>query len=151
MGNFKQLVFTSTLIAITSTSLTAANNEEMIQSIMKLRGDVEGLYSQIDENKDNYKSQMKSYAMQVADNEAQINRKETALKMADAEMKKLKETIVAKGATSSDLTPMLTTALDNLETIIKTGIPFKVDDRVTDIEKIKADRAARLISEQPDR
>ncbi len=139
MGNFKQLVFASTLIAITSTSLTAANNTEMIKSIMKLRADVEALYSRIDENKDNYKSKMKSYAMQVADNEAQINRKETALKLANAEMKKLEETIAAKGATANDLTPMLTTALDNLETIIQTGIPFKVDDRVADIEKIKAD------------
>ncbi len=139
MGNFKQLVFASTLIAITSTSLTAANNTEMIKSIMKLRADVEALYSRIDENKDNYKSKMKSYAMQVADNEAQINRKETALKLENAEMKKLEETIAAKGATANDLTPMLTTALDNLETIIQTGIPFKVDDRVADIEKIKAD------------
>ena len=148
MGNFKQLVFASTLIAITSTSLTAANNTEMINSIMKLRGDVEGLYSQIDENKDNYKSQMKSYAMQVADNEAQINRKETALKVANAEMKKLEETIAAKGATASDLTPMITTALNNLKTIIKTGIPFKVDDRVADIEKIKADLKSGNITQE---
>ena len=122
MGKLKQLIFASTLIAITSTSLTAASNEEMIKSIMKLRGDVEGLYSQIDENKDNYKSQMKSYAMQVADNEAQINRKDTALKVANAEMKKLEATIAAKGATANDLTPMITTALDNLAAIIKTGI-----------------------------
>lgn len=139
MGNFKQLVFASTLIAISSTSLAAASNEEMIKSIMKLRTDVEGLYSQIDENKENYKSQMKSYAMQVADNEAQMNRKETALKVTHAEMKKLEESIAAKGATSSDLTPMLNTALDNLVQIIKSGIPFKVDERVADVEKIKTD------------
>ena len=127
MGNFKQLIFASTLIAITSTSLTAANNAEMINSIMKLRGDVESLYSQIDENKDNYKSKMKSYAMQVADNEAQINRKETALKLANAEMKKLEETIAAKGATSNDLTPMLTTALDNP---MSAGINERVEVRL---------------------
>ena len=148
MGNLKQLVFASTLIAITSTSLTAANNAEMIQSIMKLRGDVEGLYSQIDANKDNYKSQMKSYAMQVADNEAQINRKDTALKVANAEMKNLEKMIAEKGASGNDLSPMIVTALNNLATIIKAGIPFKVDDRIADIEKIKADLKSGNITQE---
>ena len=43
---------------------------------------------------------------------------------------------------------MLTTALDNLATIIKTGIPFKVDDRVADIEKIKADLKSGNITQE---
>jgi len=148
MGNFKQLIFASTLIVITSTSLTAANNEEMIKSIMKLRGDVEGLYSQIDENKDNYKSQMKSYAMQVADNEAQINRKETALKVANAESKKIEEQIAKKGASINDLKPMLTVAIDNLEKIVKSGIPFKIEERVADLEKIKTDLKSGNITQE---
>lgn len=148
MGKFTKLISLSTAIAISSSTVYAANNAEMIESIMKLRGDVESLYTQIDENKDNYKSQMKSYAMQVADNEAQINRKETALKLANAEMKKLEETIAKKGATSSDLTPMLTTALNNLTTIIKTGIPFKVVERVADIEKIKSDLKSGNITQE---
>ncbi len=148
MGKFTKLIFLSTAISLSGTSVYATDNAEMVKSIMKLRADVEGLYSQIDENKDNYKSQMKSYAMQIADNEAQINRKDTALKLTNAEMKKLDETIASKGATSSDLTPMLTTALDNLATIIKSGIPFKVDERVTDIEKIKADLKSGNITQE---
>jgi len=148
MVKFTKLIFVSTAIALSSSAVYAANNAEMINSIMKLRADVEGLYSQIDENKDNYKSQMKSYAMQVADNEAQINRKETALKLSNAEMKKLEEKIASKGATASDLTPMLNTALDNLETIISSGIPFKVDERVADIEKIKADLKSGNITQE---
>ena len=148
MGNFKQLIFASTLIAITSTSVTAANNAEMIRSIMKLRGDVEGLYSQIDENKDNYKAQMKSYAMQVADNEAQINRKETALKVVNAESKKIAEQIAKRGASTNDLRPMLTLAIDNLEKIIKSGIPFKTEERIADLEKIKADLKSENITQE---
>ena len=148
MGNFKQLVFVSTLIAITSTSLAAANNAEMIQSIMKLRADVEGLYSQIDENKDNYKSQMKSYAMQVADNEAQINRKETALKVANAESSKIKEQIAKRGASTNDLKPMLTAAIENLENIIQSGIPFKTEERIADLEKIQADLKSGNITQE---
>lgn len=148
MGNLKKLIFVSTLIAITGTSLTAASNEEMIKSIMKLRADVEGLYTQIDENKDNYKAQMKSYAMQVADNEAQINRKDTALKVASSESAKIEEQISQKGASTNDLTPMLTVAIDNLKKIIQNGIPFKTEDRVADLEKIKTDMKSGNITQE---
>jgi hypothetical protein len=148
MGNFKRLIFVSTLIAITSTSLSAANNAEMIKSIMKLRADVEGLYTEIDANKDNYKAQMKSYAMQIADNEAQINRKETALKVADAESVKIEEQIVQKGASTNDLKPVLTLAIDNLEAIITSGIPFKKEERIADLEKIKADLKSGNITQE---
>ena len=148
MIKITKLIFVSTAIALSSPSVYAADNAEMVKSIMKLRADVEGLYSQIDENKDNYKSQMKSYAMQVADNEAQINRKETALKLANAEMKKLEEMVSAKVATASDLTPMLNTALDNLAGIIKIGIPFKVEERIADIEKIKTDLKSGNITQE---
>ena len=148
MGNFKQLVFASTLIAITTTSLSAANNEEMIQSIMKLRGDVEGLYTQIDTNKESYKSQMKSFAMQVADNESQINRKETAAKVANAEAQKTEAQIAQKGAIANDLKPMLNVAIDNLEKIIKSGMPFKVKERVAELEKIKTDLKSGNITQE---
>jgi len=148
MGNFTKVIFVSTSIILSGSLLHAADNAEMVQSIMKLRADVEGLYTQIDENKENYKSQMKSYAMQAADNEAQINRKETALKLENAESKKLEEQIASKGATANDLSPMLNAALDNLETIIKTGIPFKIEERVSDIEKIKSDLKSGNITQE---
>ncbi len=148
MGNFKQLVFASTLIAISSSTVYAQSNGVMVKSIMKLRADVEGLYTHIDENKENYKAQMKSYAMQVADNEAQINRKETALKLSMAESKKIQATIVKKGAGENDLTPMLSVAIANLEVIIKGGIPFKVEERVIDLEKIKTDFKSGNITQE---
>jgi len=139
MGTFKSLVLASTLVVMTNSSVQAQNNTEMVKSIMKMRADVEGLYSKIDENKDNYKAQMKSYAMQVADNEAQINRKETALKLSEAEASKLETEIAQKSTSANDLTPLLTQALENLEDIVKTGLPFKKEERLSDIEKIRKD------------
>ena len=43
--------------------------------------------------------------MQVADNDAQINRKETAEKLASAEAKKIEAQMAQKGASVNDLTP----------------------------------------------
>ena len=148
MGTFKSLMFASTLVVITNSAVYAQNNTEMVKSIMKMRADVEGLYSKIDENKDNYKAQMKSYAMQIADNEAQINRKETALKLTSAETVKLQEQMTKKGAGTDDLNPLLTKALDRLETIVTSGLPFKTEERVADLEKIKADLKAENITQE---
>ena len=148
MNNYTKALFVSASIVLSGASLYAADNAEMVKSIMKLRADVEGLYSKIDENKENYKSQMKSYAMQVADNEAQLNRKATALKVANAESAKLEEQIAKKGASANDLTPVLSTAIDTLEQIVKTGIPFKTDERLADLEKIKADMKSGNITQE---
>jgi len=148
MGNFTKLIFMSTAIAMSSSVLYAENNAEMVASIMKLRADVEGLYTQIDANKENHKSQMKSYAMQIADNESQINRKETAAKVAYAESKKLESQIAQQGASTNDLKPMLSAAIDNLEKIVKNGIPFKTEERVADLVKIRADLKSGTITQE---
>jgi hypothetical protein len=115
---------------------------------MKLRGDVEGLYTQIDANKEGYKAQMKSYAMQIADNEAQVNRKETASKVAHAESEKIEAQIAQKGAATNDLKPMLNVAIDNLQKVVKSGIPFKVEERMSDLEKIREDLKSGNITQE---
>lgn len=148
MGKFTKLIFLSTVIVLSGSSVYAEDNTEMVKSIMKLRADVEGLYTQVDENKDSYKAQMKSYAMQLADNEAQINRKETALKVSEAEAKKLQEQIAKKGATANDMKPMLMVAVGNLEKIIHSGIPFKTEERLKDLRKVQSDLKSGNITQE---
>ncbi len=83
----KKILF---LVAVSSTLLSPmlVAQDEMVKSIMELRSDVESLYTQIDDNKEAYKAQMKSYALQISDNEAQINRQETSLKLTQQNIEK---------------------------------------------------------------
>ena len=129
----------STLLTATFASGTIFANESdnLVKSIMKLRGEVEALYTQIDDNKDMHKSQMKSYTMQIADGEAQINRQETALKLVESNLVKVKEKISKVSNKNEDIKPLLFTALDNLESTIKAGIPFKIKERTAEIQKIR--------------
>jgi len=119
-----------------SPSLFAQSSEEIVQSIMKLRSEVESLYTQIDENKDYYKAQMKSLSMQKADSEAQINRSNTSLKLANSELEKIKDKIKNTSSNSVELKPLLKDAAATLQTSIKEGIPFKVEERVSSVKKI---------------
>lgn len=126
------LVVSSTLLA---PALFA--KDDMVKSIMKLRADVESLYTKIDENKDAYKSQMKSYSFQISDNEAQINRQETSLKLTAQNLEKVEAELKAIGSSSKDIKPMIHEALVALQTEIKAGIPFKLEDRLAALTKIK--------------
>ncbi|HHB94604.1 MAG TPA: DUF3450 family protein [Campylobacterales bacterium] len=120
-----------------STSLYANSNDNIVKSIMKLRAEVEALYTKIDDNKDAYKSEMKSLTMQSTDNEAQINRQETALKLSNAELEKVRKKIAELSSKNESIKPMLLDALNSLEKIIKNGIPFKTTERLSDINKIR--------------
>ena len=60
-------------------------------------------------------------------------------KVSEAESEKLQTQIDNKGATANDMTPMLMSAIGNLEKITKSGIPFKTEERLADLGKIKSD------------
>jgi hypothetical protein len=130
---------------LSTTSLYAKANENIVNSIMKLRGDVEALYSKIDENKEMYKSQMKSLAMQKADNEAQINRKKTAIAMTDAKIASLEEKVAAQKSNDA-IVALVKEAIASLEETIRAGFPFKVEERLADLKKIEEDMEQKRIS-----
>ena len=144
----KKGLISLTLAALLSTSLYANSDEDMVKSIMKLRADVESLYTQIDENKESYKAQMKSLALQSADTDAQINRKSTSVKLAELELQKVKLKIANTSTESFELRPLIEEVYKTLENSIKTGIPFKVEQRLSAIKKIQNDLAENTITQE---
>lgn len=139
------LVLATTLF---SPSLFAQNSEKMVQSIMKLRADVEALYTKIDENKEHYKAQMKSYAMQSADNKAQINRKTTSIKLAKLELEKIKVKIASTSSENHELMPLLDHGTEMIKNSINTGIPFKTSQRIASIDEIRFKLEEGLITQE---
>ncbi len=131
-----------------SSALNANTNEELVNSIIELRGDVENIYTDIKENKQRYHAQMKSLSMQITDSEAQINRKTTSIKLAQNTLKKITTQIQETSSGNAEIKPLVLNALDLLEKSIKEGIPFMVDARVSDLHKIKSDLEAGLITNE---
>ena len=125
-----------------------ADDAEMIQSIMALRADVESLYTKIDENKERYKAQMKSLSLQIADSDAQINRINTSIKLADQELQKLQDKIASTSTGNIDLKPVLNQAFAMLEQSIRQGLPFKVPERLSALEKIQSDFKQERITDE---
>ena len=143
----KKILFLAAVSSILLSPMLMAQ-DEMIKSIMELRSDVESLYTQIDDNKEAYKTQMKSYALQISDNEAQINRQETSLKLTQQNIEKAQKKLEEMGSATVDLKPIVNQALDTLEKEIKAGIPFKIEERIAGLQQIKADLKNGNISQE---
>ena len=139
------LVLSSLLLG---SALAANTNEKLVNSIISLRGDVENLYTDIKENKQRYNSEMKSLSMQITDSQAQLNRKNTSIKLSKNELFKIQTQIKETSNGNSEIKPLVLNALDLLEQSINEGIPFMVDARVADLEKIKSDLNANLITNE---
>ena len=146
--NKKILTACVCFMTLLAPALGLAENEEMIQSIMDLRADVEALYTKIDENKEDYKAQMKSLSLQVADSEAQINRINTSIKLKEQELEKLRDKTAKKAADHVELKPILNDAAALLERSIREGLPFKIPDRLAALEKIQSDHKTGAITDE---
>lgn len=147
--NHKKILYSALLSAtLLAPALHANTNEALVTSIMELRGDVEGLYTDIKENKERYNSQMKSLSMQITDSQAQINREETSLKLAETELQKIKTKIKESASSNKEMKPLVLDALTLLEEITQEGIPFMVEARLDAIKKIKDDLNENLITNE---
>ncbi len=144
----KKATLTSLLTAtlLTPHTLYAKADDSMVESLMKLRSQVESLHSQIQDNQDEFVSSMKSLSLQKSDFEAQINRQVTQLKKIDQEMKQAQNLIKKRSSKTEGLNPMIIKAVDELDNVIKESIPFKVALRRDDIKEIKTELQANLIT-----
>ncbi len=134
MSTKMQNIALSLLIAGTS---LMANSDNMAESLMKLRAEVEQLDSAIADEKDAYKGSMKSLRMQKNDLEGLIAREDLRIKQLQVEMSKVKKEVKEAGKNSVGLKPLVLEALAMLEKNIQTQIPFKMDDRIADVQRIQ--------------
>lgn len=136
-------------LSIVSSSLSAtSDHDELVNSIIKLRGDVEALYTEIKENKERYNDEMKSLSLQITDTEAQINRKTTAIKLAKGKLEEITTKIRETSSSNQDIKPLVYQAIELLQKSIQEGIPFMVAQRVASLNKIKSDLEENTITNE---
>ncbi|MBN2782403.1 MAG: DUF3450 family protein [Campylobacterales bacterium] len=136
---FKKIVLSTTcLLALNTSTLNGDESfDNMVKSLMELRSEVGMLHTQISENNDAYKSNIKSLELQKNDLEAQIGRKSTFLKEVTQDIEKIREATKENSNSGDDLKPLLAESIEKLITHIKSSLPFKTDERVAELQKIK--------------
>ena len=141
-------VLSLAVVAILGTTSLYASSNNMAESLMKLRADVEQLDASITDDKDAYKASMKSLLRQKNDLESVVAREDLKIKQIQRELTKVRKEIKEAGKNTEGLTPLIMNALDRLEANVKASLPFKTSERLADIEKIRSQLNAGLIAPQ---
>ena len=136
-------------VALLSTAyLNANSSDNMAESLMKLRGEVESLNTQIKDENDAYRASMKSLVRQKNDLESVIGREDLKIKQLEQELAKVQDEIKKSSKNSKGLKPLVVEAIGLLKTNIEQGIPFKTADRLAELTKIQTQLDNNLITPQ---
>jgi len=136
------------VVALLGTTTLYASSTNMAESLMKLRADVEQLDASINDEKDTYKAGMNSLLRQKNDLESVVGREDLKIKQIERELDNVRKQITEAGKNTEGLKPLLLDALTLMQTNIKVSIPFKTEDRLADIEKIKSQLESGLVTPQ---
>lgn len=111
--------------------------------IAEKRSTVESLTNELELTKADYNEQLRSLATQKADIEAQINREKLRLAQIEQDMQEVRKRIATTQSSLEHIEPFLAQVLMRTRTYIQSGLPFKVDERLAEIDTLE-----RLLTEE---
>ncbi|MEO1233006.1 MAG: DUF3450 family protein [Myxococcota bacterium] len=120
-----------------STPALASDLEKMAAELARLRSEVETLTTDLDEMKADEKQKLQAYAQQKASLESEAQREELRLKQAQQELERIREKIREAGALEQALKPAVLAAMNDVKGPVRSGLPFRVDERIKDLEKLE--------------
>lgn len=121
-----------------SQALSAADSlETLSQELIELRGDVQALNSQLQEAKEQHKSRMSSLEQQRGELQAERNREQLRIKKLEDTLAENRERAKQAGVGSEALKPVVLEAIAQRRQKIGAQIPFKVDERVAELDDIE--------------
>lgn len=123
-------------------------NEELINNLIALRGQVEDLQAEMQILKAEHSQSMTYLNTRKTELEANIDRKQLQIKQSQAEVVELQEKIKNLGLDSEQMIPEVLMLAESIEQAIGTGIPFKPEERKSVIEGIERDLQGRKITSQ---
>jgi len=123
----------------------AENIDNLAQALIRIRSEVEELQSQLDMEKQDHKSKMDALGSQMADLGVESRRQELTLEKLQQSLDKLKEASEAAQSGDESLIPVIIASLDQLALQIEEGLPFKLEDRLHEVESLKSQVENRVI------
>lgn len=135
------------LCLLSTTSRSAAQDVSKLASeLSDLRGDVEGISSELAEEKTEMQDQLRTYARQKSELTLELDREKIRLqKLRMAVAQKQKE-VEAQNRRFKDLLPIFESTASTLRTYIESALPFRREERLGELDKLGENLKAGLIS-----
>ena len=137
---------TVTLSAPTSPVLAQDATEALAHRLIQMRGQVDELQSELNLRREEHKNRMSYLTAQLAEMEASRDREELRIRQLEQELEQMREDVAAAGATSESLAPVVLRYLDELRAQVQTGFPFKVSERMAELDEIETQLNSGVIT-----
>ncbi|HQX25035.1 MAG TPA: DUF3450 family protein [Pseudomonadota bacterium] len=124
-------------LALAPAAHAADEAADLAQSLIKLRGEVESLNSELELVREEQRTALGALGQQRAELEAQLNRQELSTRELRERLARQAEEAGSAGVAGDTLKPVLSQALAQLRQYIQSGLPFKTEERLAALAEIE--------------
>ena len=111
--------------------------DDLAQSLIRIRGEVEELQNQLDMERQDHKIKMDALGSQLSDLSIENRRQRLSVEKMDQAIQKLEEAKTARLSSEEVLLPVVSTSLDKLRNAVSNSLPFKTDERLAELGDLK--------------
>ncbi len=129
-----------------SPPVSADTLENLAQTLISMRGEVEELQSQLDMEKQSHRTRMDALSSQMADLSVDNQRQEVAMEKLQQTLVKYEEASAQAKSGDEVLVPVVLAALDDLKQYVQDSLPFKTEERLAGLSELRTQVETRLLS-----
>lgn len=120
--------------------------EALARELVRLRGEVEQLNTELNQAQDRHRGEMSSLALQKGDQEATVRRERLRVEQLESDLARNRERAREAGIAGEALLPIARDAIADLRVHIEQSLPFKRDERLQAVEEIESRIAVGVLS-----
>ncbi len=117
-------------------SLYGDEISSLSNELIQLRGEVERIQAEIDNEKNDMRNQLRSFSQQKAEVEASINRETLKIKQLQLALEKKIRSSGKEGINEEELSLIILSSIKELKKTIASGLPFKIKERIDALEQL---------------
>ena len=124
------------------------STEALATRLIEMRGRVDELQSGLNLKREEHKNRMTYLTAQLTEMEASRDREALRVRQLEEQLEEIRQQVAEAGATSESLAPSIKRHLVALRGQIQRGFPFKVQERLAELDEIETQMNGGVITAQ---
>ncbi len=134
------------VVALASSPASAQSADELAKRLAELRNEVESLSEDLNTSKTDTRNEIQALARQKADLKVELDREQIRVQKLRAALEKKKTQVAETSTEGEDLAPIFTAAVGGLRNYIQGSLPFRVTERLAELDKIEDQRKTGVLT-----
>lgn len=119
-------------------SSSAESLDNLAEELVRLRGEVESLNTELNSLSEQHRAEMNALAAQKGDLEATARREDLRIRQLEQDLADNRERASQAGLAGEALIPVAQSVISSLEASIQAGLPFKIEERLNALNEIRS-------------